>query len=176
MIRLSRRSVLCACAVGAAALTVARDASADDCGGTSLESVADPKATHKVSLSFNRKTKRWDATIVTSAGARSVTLDGPNDHAHLVLAVVRGADRFALVEAAAGHERADRVRVYDTTGKLRRAISMDDILTKAEQKQLTASISHLQWLAKSPGVTLGTDGTSIGLQVIGGRTAPLDLR
>lgn len=162
-----RRDVL-GLAAGGLGLAAAGEARADDCAGTSLQSLSDPRALHKVTLSFVAKQKKWQAIWTEGSSRQETMLAGPGDHAHLVLAVPHGTPKFAVIETSAGHELDGRVRIYEPNGKLVRALGLKELLTRKELDQAGRSISHLHWLSGTP--SLGSDGGSVDLPLVGGRT------
>jgi hypothetical protein len=162
--------VLCCSVAVALSPSMAR---ADDCIGTSLEKVVDPKAAHAVAVEFDKKLKRWRAVWTLGNAKHQALLDGPGDHAHLTLLVLRGTPRFAIVDASAGHELDGRIRIYEPDGKLARAVGLGQIMTKTEIAAISRSKSHLEWLAAAP--RLAANGDAIELPVVGGRVASLSI-
>ncbi|NUP06294.1 MAG: hypothetical protein HOW73_09575 [Polyangiaceae bacterium] len=154
--------------LGGAALALgAMEARADDCSGTSIESLTDPRALHKVTVSFVANEKKWRAIWTDGKSRQETLLTGPGDHAHLVLAVPYDTPRFALVDTGAGHHLDGRVRIYEPNGKLVRSLGLKDLMTKKELDQVVQSKSHVQWLSGKP--TLGRGGRTLELPLVGGR-------
>ena len=95
------------------------------------------------------------------------TLKGIERHSHLSILVPKGGRRFIVLDPTAGHRLKDRVQIYKANGKLIKSFGVNDLLKDKELKDVSQSVSHIQWLgydeAKKSGIWLSDDDSRPGI-------------
>lgn len=123
---------------------------ADSCVGTS--SVAATNQHYRVDGQADREGNKWNyvLTDLKTGEKRTGPLPGIELHAHLYFFLSQDGERFAMLDASAGHHLANRFMIYNSNGKLISSLGINDILTKNEQTQVQQSVSHIWWLKHDP--------------------------
>ncbi|MCC6622655.1 MAG: hypothetical protein IT385_15440 [Deltaproteobacteria bacterium] len=163
---------------------LASSARADDCGGRSVVTVhAGASATGQsaspwVELRWSASRDapaRWEARVGSAASLPLPGPEGTDDHAHLVVVAPRTERHFAVIDAAADHEAARRVRVYDARLRLVLALGLEDLMTADELARVSRSVSHIRWLAPEDPIRLDPDGETMHLALASGRVVSVAL-
>lgn len=153
-------------------------AHADDCAGRTVTRMVAPDNLGWVDLRASGR-NAWEMRVTPAPGKPVVWLPLPEltaDHAHLMVLVPRTRERFAVVDTGAEHHEANRVRVFDRHGKQLASFGLADLMTETERKQVTRSVSHLDWLADTTDkVDPRTWTDHVELVLASGRVVRIDL-
>lgn len=167
-------------ALVASAAPVAR---ADDCGGRSVVTVIAPGATWSVDLRWSDSARSWQRRYVIK-GVPGDWRPMPHlgDHAHLVVFIPAKGPSFAVLNASAERDDADRLLVLTSLDGVLPArfqrYGLADLLTKDELPMVRRSISHVHWLRggeADPPYGFDEDGTTLVLTVMSGRQVRVPL-
>ena len=152
---------------------------ADSCVGGS--SVAAANQHYKVDGQGDRDSRKWSyvLTDLRTGEKRTGPLPKIDWHAHLYFFLSQDSRRFAVLDASAGHHRANRFMIHTADGELLVSLGVDDILAKEEQTEVQHSVSHMSWLKydrelRSYGTYVSVEN-AVSLTTMAGREVTISL-